>query len=242
VVQSVINHSPSPQRGNLAPVTIFTGKKADSPLLSIVVSHNATPLTLADIKQRQLVNIEQLQNAVDSIHKKAQDIADERRAKSRQSRALTKGVQTPNLDIGDYVLVAKRTFHAGEKLTLRWRGPRRVVAALSDHVFEVQDLETGSVTPVHSSRLRYYHDPSLDITADLLQQIAHTEQGYAVNSIRDIRLDETTQSLFVHVFWLGFEDADATWEPLAAINEGAGEFPGSLPKEDAGRPGTTDSC
>jgi hypothetical protein len=51
-------------------VTIFTGQKADLPLLSIVMSHNATPLTLADIKQRQLVNIEQQQNAVDSIHKK----------------------------------------------------------------------------------------------------------------------------------------------------------------------------
>jgi hypothetical protein len=70
VVQSVIDHSPAPQRGNLAPVSIFTGQKADSPLLSIVVSHNATPLSLADIKQKKLVNIEQLQSVVDSIHKK----------------------------------------------------------------------------------------------------------------------------------------------------------------------------
>jgi hypothetical protein len=53
----------------------------------------------------------------------------------------------------------------------------------------------------------------------MLQQIAHAEKGYAVNSVRDIRLYETTQSLFVQVFWLGFEDADATWESLEAINE-----------------------
>jgi hypothetical protein len=32
----------------------------------------------------------------------------------------------------------------------------------------------------------------------------------------------------VHVFWLGFEDADATWEPLAAINEDVPEVLGSF--------------
>jgi transposase InsO family protein len=32
IVQSIINNSPSPQRGNIAPITAFTGRKPDSPL------------------------------------------------------------------------------------------------------------------------------------------------------------------------------------------------------------------
>jgi hypothetical protein len=115
------------------------------------------------------------------------------------------------------VLVAKRDFHLGEKLALRWRGPRRILSTLSDHVFEVEDLNTGTVTAKHDSRLRFYADASLDVTADLLSHIAHNNQGYDVRALMDLRYDLEAKRFLVLVFWLGFEAQDNTWEPLVTL-------------------------
>jgi hypothetical protein len=154
LVQSILNHTPSPQRGNLAPITVFTGQKADSPLRSVISSFSGTTLSSTDIRARQLLNIEQLRDSIEGLHKAARDASATRRAKSRDHQHHRSGVKSPNFDIGDYVLIAKREFHAGEKLTLRWRGPRRIISALSDHVYDVQDLENGRIATVHSSRIR----------------------------------------------------------------------------------------
>jgi hypothetical protein len=90
---------------------------------------------------------------------------------------------------------------------------------LSDHVYEIEDLESGHLLDVHSSRLRFYHDASLDVSADLLAQIAHNELGYDVRSIKDIRYDSETREHQVLVSWLVFEDSDENWEPLRVMHE-----------------------
>jgi Chromo (CHRromatin Organisation MOdifier) domain len=187
----------------------------------VISSFSGTTLSITDIRARQLLNIEQLRDSIEGLHKAARDASETRRAKSRDHQHHRSGVKSPNFDIGDYVLIAKREFHAGEKLTLRWRGPRRIISALSDHVYEVQDLENGRIATVHSSRIRFYHDPSLNVTADLLQHIANTEQGYAVKAIQDIRFDAASNSFQVLVYWIGFDDEDATWEPLTTMHEDA---------------------
>jgi hypothetical protein len=85
---------------------------------------------------------------------------------------------------------------------------------MSDHVYEVEDIESGYIVQVHSTRLRFYHDASLDVTAGLLGQIALNELGYDVQSIKDIRYSSETKQYQVLVSWLGFESDDDTWEPL----------------------------
>jgi hypothetical protein len=115
--------------------------------------------------------------------------------------------------------VAHRDHHAGDILTLRWRGPQRIVGTLSDLVYEVQDLINDGITSVHTSRLRFYHDPSLDISADLLAQISHNNQGYTVQSLDDLRYDPEGQEFLVLVSWLGFEPQENTWEPLLQLSE-----------------------
>jgi hypothetical protein len=119
---------------------------------------------------QQLTELNALRTAVHEIHKLAADAATSRRA---SARAAASGRAAPNFELGDFVIVARRERPAGEKLTLRWRGPMRIVSTLSEHVYEVQSLETESVQAVHATRLRFYHDPSLNVTADLLAQIAH---------------------------------------------------------------------
>jgi hypothetical protein len=218
IVQSVLNNSPSPQRGDIAPLTAFTGRAPDSPLQSLVCIAATQTLPLDTIKARQLVHIEELRSSVDAIHRRAHESATTHRVASRTQQ--NKSTATPaNFDIGEFVLVAKREFRGGEKLSLRWRGPYRIVAARSDHVFDVEDLLTKAVAPVHSTRLRFYHDPSLEVTADIHAHLAHQNQGYEVNKLLDLRYDPESKEFYAQVSWLGFEEADNTWEPLLSLHE-----------------------
>ncbi len=61
-------------------------------------------------------------------------------------RWLTEMNATPRprveLDVGDFVLVAKKETKDGHKLRLKWLRPQRVTRALSEHTYEVQDILT----------------------------------------------------------------------------------------------------
>jgi hypothetical protein len=166
---------------------------------------------------QQLIAIDELRSSVENIHRAAETAATNRCSAVAERRKNLLGVAASNFDIGDYVLVAKREFHAGEKLTLRWRGPVCIVGTLSDHLYEVEDLRFGRVTSVHSSRLQFYSDASLDVSTDLLAHIAHNNQGFDVRDLLDVRYDAESKSYCVLVSWLGFKDADNTWEPLANL-------------------------
>jgi Chromo (CHRromatin Organisation MOdifier) domain len=118
---------------------------------------------------------------------------------------------------------------------LRWRGPKRIVGTLSPHVFDVQDLATGQVRPAHASRLHFFRDSSLDITADLLEQIAHNNSGYEVRALRDLRYDAEAKTFSVLVSWLGFDPADDSWEPIDTLNEDVPDLVSSFLAKHANR-------
>jgi hypothetical protein len=93
------------------------------------------------------------------------------------------------------------------------------VGTRSDHVYEVEDINTSVVTHVHSTSLRFYHDSSLEITAEIHAHLAHRRSSYEVNAFRDLRYDAESKSYYVLVSWVGFEESDDTWEPLQILYE-----------------------
>jgi hypothetical protein len=224
IVQAALNSAPSPQRGDISPLTAFTGRPTASPLLSIVEPRTFAVLELSEVKLQQRLAVDELRSSVERIHKAAHESAERRRAAVAARRKSKSGMETANLDIGDYVLVAKRDFHSGDKLTLRWRGPHRVVGTISDHVYDVEDLLTGKITPVHASRLRFYSDAALEVSAELLDHIAHNNSGFDIQALRNLRYDPETKSYCVEVSWLGFDEAENTWEPLANLAEDVPEL------------------
>jgi hypothetical protein len=160
IVQSVLNNSPSPQRGNIAPITAFTGRAPDFPLRSLVTPDKNVTLTLDDFQAPQLLQIQELRLAFDEIHKRSKTFADSNRASARQQKNQSPAVAA-NFEVGDFVLVDKRELRGGKRLGLKWNGPQRIVATRSDHAYEVEDITTSVVTHVHSTRLRFYHDSFL---------------------------------------------------------------------------------
>jgi hypothetical protein len=168
---------------------------------------------------QQLVQIQDLCDSVAAIHKNAITAADSRRNAARARSATAHTTVAPNFTVGDFLLVARWEQRMGEKLSLRWRGPMRIVGEISDHVYEVQGLETSAIAPVHSTRLRFYRDSSLDVFFDLLAQIAHNNSGYEVHSLRALRYEADAKQYSVLVTWLGFEPEDSTWEPILSLHE-----------------------
>jgi hypothetical protein len=71
IVQPVLNYSPSPKRGNIAPLTAFTGWEPDSPLLSLVCTVAGDVLCIDAVQARQLIHIDSLRYSVHEIHRKA---------------------------------------------------------------------------------------------------------------------------------------------------------------------------
>eukprot|EP00171_Calliarthron_tuberculosum_P004300 IDg4300t1 len=114
-------------------------------------------------------------------------------SKNRQrSRQVAERGTPANFVQGDFVLVARDDFHKDEKLCLRWRGPRRIIRAVSEWVYIVEDLRNGELTEVHSTRLKFYSDSSLDEKAIL----SH-----------------------VLVLWRGLSHREDTEEPLKNVHE-----------------------
>lgn len=101
-------------------------------------------------------------------------------------------------------------------MCLRWRGPRRVTKALNDYTFQVEDLRNGVLSIAHGTRLKFYHDPSLDTTA-IMSHVLSSETGMPV--ARLLRLVEEDGQLFVAVWWKGLGKDEDSLEPIGRVHE-----------------------
>jgi hypothetical protein len=68
IVQSALNNAPSPQRGDVAPLTAFTGRLDESPLRSILEQPQLEADSHSEIRMHQLLKIDELRSSVEQIH------------------------------------------------------------------------------------------------------------------------------------------------------------------------------
>jgi hypothetical protein len=101
----------------------------------------------------------------------------------------------------------------------------KITACNSDCDFTILHLVTNESIHAHSSRLKYYCDSDLEVTADLKHQITHDEMRYKIQKIRDHDVKE--DGIFLLIEWEGFDEEDSTWEPINIIND---DVPGLVKK------------
>lgn len=109
------------------------------------------------------------------------------------------------LDDGDFVLVARSDFAAGEKLSLRCRGQRRIIKAVNDYVsLEVKGVWALIPSPSgeqisqrrmctqlkyshcgYSSALDVGHKSTYSIVGSPLSIVRHVSLSSSVNEVRD---------------------------------------------------------
>ena len=176
-------------------------------------------------RAQQLSGIETLQASFDRMHKEVAKEKDKARLKAIESHNAKTGLINPNFSVGDFVLV-RRGEKSGNKLTFRWRGPRRVVRAIHPVLYEVEDLVSGKAEQVHASRLLLYKESTRGKEASLkLRGYAeHTEANY--ETIEEfLELGEDPSGVYVRIRWAGLPDErDSTWQEVGELSEDVPEM------------------
>ncbi|KAF0718358.1 Aste57867_1739 [Aphanomyces stellatus] len=210
LVQGALNHQPADRLGGVAPVTAFTGLPAKTPMSGFV--HPTTKEVhvidfLDDVRRERM---EELAASLLDLHRDVAARSDKLRQQARGRRDKKKNVQFANFTVGDYVLVGS-VIQRPNKLALQWRGPNQVVRVVTDHVMETQQLVPPyAVSTHHACRLKMYRDASLEVTEDLVGQIAHGDGGFHVERLKKVRcVDGEFQ---VQVKWMGLEEDEMSWE------------------------------
>jgi len=216
-VVTALNHQPSPRLAGVAPITAFTCLPAQSPLRVFFTSrpHDYATMTLEAIAAEVSTYITDLSVSLASMHREFARTSAAGRAAARASSACR--ATPPKFDLGDFVLVGTITAHP-PKLSVASRGPMRIVRVVSDWIFEVETL----VPPLerslhHATRLRLYHDASLNVTEGLRSYARYTAGGHMVRSFGGVRRAAGRHEVLVH--WLGLDDAESSWEPLDTLYE-----------------------
>jgi hypothetical protein len=104
------------------------------------------------------------------------------------------------------------------KLQVNWKSPRRVASLESDYVFVVENKLTKALKAAHATRLRFYEDKELNVTAELAQAAKHNEhQPCVVSKILYARYNEQEMFYELLVAWRGFPVRETTWERYSVM-------------------------
>ncbi|KAG3109168.1 hypothetical protein PI125_g11190 [Phytophthora idaei] len=167
IIQANLNHTPVYSLGNCAPVELFTGLPSPS-TLDILAAPSARVLRDLPMEKTELREaVDALRRSLHGLHRVVRDRRERQRA---AAMARSKGIVC-NFSEGDYVLwsrVDKRL--QGNKSFVRWVGPFQVTKALP-HSFLIRHLLTGAEYDVHGSRLKFFHDGELDVTAEIREHV-----------------------------------------------------------------------
>eukprot|EP00474_Spongospora_subterranea_P008141 CRZ08599.1 hypothetical protein [Spongospora subterranea] len=214
LVQLVLNHSPRPSLGGLSPVQVCAHTEPESPLSEIVPAY-LPPLGAPVSPDVIIARHAALMTVFRDMHKAVDQRRRDKRSKSRSQVSQT----LPNFMEGDFVLWGRRedsTCERNNKIAVRWLGPYRIVRVNSEWHYTLENLVTGDHVDAHVTRIKFYHDPSLEVTQDLLQYVS-SGIGFVVDSFIKCRFHGDRWELQVR--WSGFEESDVSWEPASNMVE-----------------------
>ncbi len=77
----------------------------------------------------------ELHEAMEQLHREVAATSAKKRRQARDRQAKSKAVQLQKFAIGDFVLVGQVS-RKGNKLSLHWRGPSKIVRVVTDYVDE----------------------------------------------------------------------------------------------------------
>jgi hypothetical protein len=121
-------------------------------------------------------------------------------------------VRSPNFQVGDYVLVAEHHKERKAKLQVMWKGPRSIASVEYGYVFVAKNLVRKELNAGQATRLRFYQDKELNVTAELAQAAENNDHQLCfVAKILGARYNE--QDMFHEwlVAWRGFPVGGVTW-------------------------------
>lgn len=225
LVQHCLNQTPSSRNNGIAPITAMTQLAPSNALSAFLVDEKIISIDPNKLEKWRAYVLQELANARDQLHRDISSAVDAKRDVERERRndkpirRQKPGRRSIQFAVGDYVLVGKVSQTFAKKLQVQWLGPRRILEALSDWVFLVEDLRDSSRTVHHASRLKFFAAVDFNMTQDLLDHIAYVEGGYLVEALIDCKFDRTSKQWLIQVKWMGLDTIENSWEPLDILLE-----------------------
>ena len=214
VIQNILNHSPKASLSSYTPAQAFGGFETTTSLDQVFRPDIAEWLILPKISKSVEVAHDRLVQSLETIHK---EISVKSAAQHERNLSSQRGNKVVNFEIGDYVLwsAVDRRLPKG-KLECTWKGPFRIIATISDQVYQLEHLVADEVLAAHATRMKYYCDSSLEVTEELKQHI-NSQQSYSeVEKFISIKREhaESRGPWKVEVAWLGYSDNENSLESI----------------------------
>jgi hypothetical protein len=246
-VMGIMNQTPSETLGGLSPNRVFMGLEQYNPL-HVIYNPTTPSISTVDYSSSSIFDgktlsqyVTQLQQSLHDFHNiasRAKTLRRDRNVRYHNNqnalltfRARELGIRVsdlkpehllPSFIPGDFVLVATPKKPSTPKLPAVWRGPYRVLRAVSSHVYEVEHLVTQKILPAHICRLRFYADSHLDLPLMLLDSLNFENSmfdTFTVDTICGHRWSESLNSYEFYVSWLGFSEYDNSWIEFTQLHE-----------------------
>jgi hypothetical protein len=196
---------------------VFTGHADTTPLALMLKDNVSVSAPLDFIKTQKLMEVVNMSKAMTEIHAQVAKKSTRDRKAAIQKHNEKTHVWSSKFQVGDYVLVAEHRNCGTSKLQVKmWKGPRRVASVESDYVFVVENILTKELKAAHATRLRFYKEKELNVTAELAQAVEHNDHHlYIESKILDARYNEQETFHELLVAWRGFPVGEATTEPYS---------------------------
>jgi hypothetical protein len=159
VVQHALNHTSSPKCNDRAPITAHTQQPPANALSAYRTTEGIAEISFSLLEQWRESHWKELAAARDAPDHDVAAVSTAKRAKERHRRNAQPKARVIQLDVGDYVLVGSVS-RRRSKLQIRWLGPHRVVQAIADWVFVVEDLRDSKQSTHHVSNRQAKYPPS----------------------------------------------------------------------------------
>ncbi|GMF57839.1 unnamed protein product [Phytophthora fragariaefolia] len=177
------------QLGGKTPLTAFTALPGGAHLHSILHLREPVDAPIEWVDSEVPRHLRDVRVALDTMHTEMVNASEKRRRAARERHARCQGVRLQKFSEGDFVLAATATGRRGHKLALVWRWPKRIVRALNDYTFEVQDIIAPLALSIrHASRLQLYRDEVHECVEELQEQAIYGEGGHLVEALRQCRV------------------------------------------------------
>lgn len=145
----------------------------------------ASPMSVKQLCNEHRADIDNLRMMILGIRESNHTLL--QRSRERSPKSLSTG-KLPSVTEGDCGLVDRTKLSPCKKLSLRWRGPRRILKTIYDYLYLVENLRTGEPSEVHTSTLKLYRGPELDskaIMSHVLQSKTDITNGRVINLVEE---------------------------------------------------------
>ena len=213
LIQACLNQNGSPSLGDISPMEVFLGRKPDNPisiLFDSVADVVIQPKNADEIKSMT----EALQQDLVSIHREIETKKSMDRQARLQRRNRTRAKHV--FHVGEYVML--HITNPVDKSSARYDGPWLIVATVSEHVFVLRHILSAVEKTVHVDRMLYFTGEDTNAVQKMKEHVLfHKGASYEVERLLDIQERDGVECVLVQ--WLGFDESEATWEPLKQIRE-----------------------